>query len=122
MKKFLILAVVALAALVSCGSDDEWSAKITETDNTLTLVMDDPTLCKTTWTATFDSEDLCIKYIEEEKYYDKEEADYEWSDAREKDPTWTRNGKTITHDATAKHLGETRAKIRAYFETFLGEE
>ena len=135
MKKFFYLMSLCLglfagaAVMTSCGDDDleggEIKAGITEKGNTLTLTYKNA-YATCTETATFDSNDKCIKYIEATTYSSKDVANQAWDaemqyvDADEK-ARYKKDGKTITYDATEEFKGVSKSEIRQYMERFLEE-
>lgn len=140
MKKFFYLMSLCLcmfagvALMTSCGDDDiddidpgdvKIETGITEKGNTLTI-----TFSNSYYTymevATFDSDDKCIKYIEKEIYPNKETANAAWeaykAEYQDEPDEWkkySKDGKTITHDATEEYKGASKAEIRQYMEQML---
>ena len=135
MKKFFYLMSLFLcmfagvAVMTSCGDDDDElgpedvKSEIKETDNTLQMTIKVGSAYTERYTATFDSNDLCIKFIEEYIYSDSKYADQEWktiqdsfADMPEVLEKYSRNGKTIVHDDTDSWAGIPRSDVRTYFE------
>ncbi len=140
MKKFFYLMSLCLcmfagvALMTSCGDDDlddidpddiEIKAGITEKGNTLTVSFSNGFYTYQE-IATFDSNDKCIKYVEKEIYPNKETANQAWDaykaeykDKPEEMAKYSKDGKTITHDATEKYKGASKAEIRRNMEEML---
>ena len=81
-----------------------------------------------TETATFDSNDLCIKFIEQETYPSKDYANAAWEEYKAEeadDPAewakYSKDGKTITYDATEDWKGKSKEEVRQYMEWMLEE-
>lgn len=137
MKKFFYLMSLCLcmfagvAVMTSCGDDDiddidpdniEFKVGITEKGNTLTFT------AKTSYytyveIATFDSNDKCTKFLEQEIYPSKDYANAAWeaykAEYKDDPDDWkkySKDGKTITYDDTEDWAGKSKAEIRSYME------
>ena len=129
MKKFFYLMSLALcmfmgvAALSSCGDDDLEPTKMSEdtSANTLSLTFDAGD-CISTWTAYFDENDKCIKFLEADAYKESSYADEEWEWSCKDNPKYTRQGNTIIYDATDQYKGKSKDQIRAEFQRIVDED
>lgn len=133
MKVFKFLAMLMAAftlsfTATSCGDDVEdiggggdnkMSAKLTKSDNQLVLTISYPGY-KSTQTAKF-SNNLCTSYVFVLKYSSSKLAEIAWEAAKaemdEEDKIkYSRNGDTITMDATEEFKGMTYEIILAQME------
>ena len=137
MKKFFYLMSLCLcmfagmAVMSSCGSDKddeiddpenvEFKTGITETSSTMSLSMSVGGVYTDVITATFDSNDVCIKCVEKMTFSSKDIANQTWDalmaelDDEEK-ARYSKDGKTITIDMTEEFKGFSRADVRDAFE------
>jgi hypothetical protein len=137
MKKFFYLMSLCLcmfagvAVMTSCGDDDDelnpgeisYKTGITEKGNTLQLTITAGSVYTERYTATFGSDDKCIKFIEEMIYSKKDYADLEWQAIQaeyqqmpDELKKYSKDGKTITIDETETWKGRSRSEVREYFE------
>ncbi len=137
MKKFFYLMSLCLcmfagvAVMSSCGSDDDVEIDsgsidnikvgITENGNTMSLTTGVNGGYMDVITATFDSNDVCIKCVEKMTFSSKDIANQTWDalmaelDGEEK-ARYSKDGKTITIDMTEEFKGFSRADVRDAFE------
>ena len=138
MKKLFYLMTVCLCVIMgavtlnSCsqesllglfmGKSEPTTLEEDTKENTLTLSFDGGD-CLSKWIATFDDKDLCVKFLQIDTYKKKADADEEWEwGGYENNPKYSKDGKTITYDATDEYRGKTKAEIRKKFQEIVDED